>query len=556
VSATLRFGIIVDRPSAPRWQAAVVDALHAGGDAELALVIEGADPQAPARSRMALWSIYNNGWVARRARALAPAGTWRALAPEVATIRAEVTRKGRWSQYFDDQTMGAIRAYDLDFIVRFGLGIIRGEILDVARLGIWSFHHDDERVIRGGPPSFWELYDGMSTSGVVLQRLTDRLDGGIPLARARFSSVLHSYPRNRDRVLLGAADMPARVARAVRRGLLDVDALSVSPSDAPIRHNPTNREMLTFLARQSRRAFTVRARGVVKADVWTVGIADAGDVTRAKPTIGAVHWIAEQIESGYLADPFPARRDGRFAILVEEFDEASNQGTISVLEQEGDSWKLHSRVLDPGVHASYPFLIEHHGELYCTPETSEANRLEIWRCSTFPTGWERAGVLVDSAPIVDPTIFEYEGRWWLLATLKNDEPDAKLHAWTADDLLGPWSPHPLNPIKIDVTSSRPAGTPYIVDGVLYRPAQDCSVAYGSAIVINRVVSLGAAGIVEGPITRIGDGSGRYSSGIHTLALRDQVCAVDGRRYTVNRHRAAREVKGRLRALARSIRPTA
>src|SRR5262249_7152166 len=147
-----------------------------------------------------------------------------------------------------------IRASDLDFVLRFGLGIIRGRVLDAARYGIWSFHHDDERVVRGGPPAFWEIYDGVATTGVLLQRLTDRLDGGIPLARATFRSVLHSYPRNRDRTFLGAAGLPAQVARAVRSGALDPSVLVPSPSDASVRHNPGNREMVTFLTRQARRA--------------------------------------------------------------------------------------------------------------------------------------------------------------------------------------------------------------------------------------------------------------------------------------------------------------
>ena len=90
-------------------------------------------------------------------------------------------------------------------------------------------------MIRGGPPSFWEIYDGLPTSCVLLQRLTDRLDGGGPLARATFRTVLHSYPRNRDRVSLGAAHLPAQVARRIRLGLLDPSALAASPATAPIR---------------------------------------------------------------------------------------------------------------------------------------------------------------------------------------------------------------------------------------------------------------------------------------------------------------------------------
>ena len=281
--ARLRFGVIVDRASCSQWQRAVVEQLVAGGDAELALVVNArVVDEAPAHRDRSLWRLYNNGFVARRARCVRGAGSWTEVAGGAPAVDVEVERRGKFSQYVTDDGLAAIRAFDLDFLFRFGLGIVRGEILDAARFGIWSFHHDDERVIRGGPPSFWEVFDGLPTSGVLLQRLTDRLDGGIPLARATFRTVLHSYPRNRDRVFLGAAGLPARVARSVRLGFVDPSALPASASDAPIRKNPSNSVMVRFLARQSWRALTVRARGVARADLWTAGVGEsAPEITAA-----------------------------------------------------------------------------------------------------------------------------------------------------------------------------------------------------------------------------------------------------------------------------------
>jgi hypothetical protein len=368
----------------------------------------------------------------------------------------------------------------------------------------------------------------------------------VPLARATFRTVLHSYPRNRDRTFLGAAALPAQLARAVRLGMCDPNALPVSASDAPIRRNPTNRQMARFLGRQAVRAVATRARGVTKADVWTVGVVSNVVVGPGGVDVGAIEWVPELKRSGYLADPFPATRDGRTAILVEEFDEATNRGTISALERDDGGWRLHSAVLDPGVHASYPHLVEHGGELYCIPETWQARRVDIWRCDTFPTEWSRAGTLLEGRAVVDPTLVHRDGRWWLLGTLKDDEPDAKLHAWSARELFGPYEPHPLNPVKIDVTSSRPAGTPFVVDGVLYRPAQDCSTSYGGGVVLNRVVALDERGLVEVTVGRVDTGAGRYESGAHTLASGGGMWVVDGRRYRVNRHRMLREARARLR----------
>ena len=546
----LRVGLLVEREWLSRWQRAVVDALVAGGDAEVVALIHASDPAAaPTSARASLWRLYNNVVVARRARAVrrAPSSV---PASELTALGAVVERRGKWSQHFSDADLVEIRALDLDVILRFGLGIIRGGILDAARFGVWSFHHDDERVVRGGPPSFWEVYEGHATVGVVLQRLTERLDGGVPLARATLRTVLHSYPRTRDRTLLGAAGLPARVAREIRQGTLDPDALAPSTSDAPLRHNPTNAQMLRFLGRQARRAVTARLRGVVRADVWAVGVAPPGRLVGEHLTVEPVEWLPERERPGYFADPFPAHRDGRLAVLVEEFDEATDRGTISAFERTPDGWRLHPGVIDTGVHASYPFLVEDDGELYCIPETWQARRVECWRCVEYPTRWERAAVLLDDVPVVDPTVVAHGGRWWLFGTRKDAEPDAALHLWHAPALLGPWAAHPLNPVKIDVTSSRPAGTPFVGDGVLYRPAQDCSESYGAAVVCNRVSVLSEQDLAEEVVARVVVPPGRYDRGMHTYAVALGVAhvAVDGRRYGTNRHRAAREARARLRRL--------
>ena len=67
---------------------------------------------------------------------------------------------------------------DLDFLVRFGFGIIRGSVLEAPEYGVFSYHHGDLREYRGRPAGFWEFMEGADTIGVTLQQLTDELDGG------------------------------------------------------------------------------------------------------------------------------------------------------------------------------------------------------------------------------------------------------------------------------------------------------------------------------------------------------------------------------------------
>ena len=64
---------------------------------------------------------------------------------DVPQLTPTITLRGKSSQIFDAKSVATIASYNLDFILRFGFNIIRGEILEVPRYGVWSFHHDDEK---------------------------------------------------------------------------------------------------------------------------------------------------------------------------------------------------------------------------------------------------------------------------------------------------------------------------------------------------------------------------------------------------------------------------
>ncbi|EFL89895.1 formyl transferase [Ahrensia sp. R2A130] len=85
---------------------------------------------------------------------------------------------------FDEDSLQLLGDQELDVIVRLGgRGIYRGRVLDVARLGIISVHHGDDRAYRGGPPGFWEVVNRERECGYVVQQLGLVLDHGDILAR-------------------------------------------------------------------------------------------------------------------------------------------------------------------------------------------------------------------------------------------------------------------------------------------------------------------------------------------------------------------------------------
>ena len=102
------------------------------------------------------------------------------------------------SDYFSADDYAAIQEYDLDLAIRFGFRILRGRALRMARHGVWSHHHGDNLVMRGGPAGFWEVMEGHTSTGSILQVLTEELDGGNVIYRSHGATVGHSFRKNQN----------------------------------------------------------------------------------------------------------------------------------------------------------------------------------------------------------------------------------------------------------------------------------------------------------------------------------------------------------------------
>lgn len=85
---------------------------------------------------------------------------------------------------YDAHDIGKLKAENFDLIIRGeGRGILHGEILDVARQGIISFHYGDNRKYRGVPAGFWEVLFNDCKSELIIQKLDKTIDNGNVIAR-------------------------------------------------------------------------------------------------------------------------------------------------------------------------------------------------------------------------------------------------------------------------------------------------------------------------------------------------------------------------------------
>ena len=276
-----------------------------------------------------------------------------------------------------------------------------------------------------------------------------------------------------------------------------------------------------------------------------------------------VEWLPPLPRTRFFADPFALQRGTELVILFEDFDQVKDKGAISAIRSlDGgrtfsDPIPLSGSVFDdPSVHKSYPFLLERDGQVFCIPETLEKNEIALYRAVQFPERWERVCALLQGVDGIDPTVFLHDGRWWMFYTTQKAGTNLQLFLAFAPALEGPWYPHPSNPVKTGIAGSRPGGTPFVHDGVLYRPAQDSSKTYGGCLRIYRINKLTPLDYGEELVTKISpDGHKPYRRGFHTLSAAGDLCVVDGKRFLFVPERFPSILKSKLQSLYSRIHPS-
>ena len=113
-------------------------------------------------------------------------------------VYPKVSGKGSIYRYLD-RDINTIKKLKLDTLVRCGSGILRGKILKVCKYGIISLHHGDNQFYRGGPPAFWEVLHRSESTGFIVQRLNETLDGGEVLLKGNVQTE-YTYIKNLIRI--------------------------------------------------------------------------------------------------------------------------------------------------------------------------------------------------------------------------------------------------------------------------------------------------------------------------------------------------------------------
>jgi hypothetical protein len=581
VSGKLRLGILLDSYQVPAWAYAMLERIQQSDYAEIALLVIN---DTPARPKSIVSSLRNNHqhllYIAyhkldeRLFRPKPDAFADRDLRDFLANVPCLRTlpRRTARSDRFTPEDVGRIKDSGLDVLVRLGFRILRGEILRSAKLGVWSYHHGDNRVNRGGPAGFWEVMEGHPVTGSMLQILNEDLDSGLALSRSYSATDRWSVKRNCNSYYWKSSAMLPRALRDLHRlGPEAFLAEKRQENNYPplyahrLYRKPTNRELAPYLVRHLARYVGHRLAHRFAFNQWNL-LYDLHD------GISSSFWRYQRIvppKDRFWADPHVVYRDGIYYIFLEEFLYKRRRGRISVLTVDrrspagpagpagatgsvgafgstgatgatgatrpsGPARPLGAPVpvLEPDYHVSYPFVFEWQGQTYMLVESAAVRRIQVFRCEEFPHRWVFDRNLIEGIEAVDATLFEHQGRWWLFANVKEQAGASdcdELFLFHADNpLSGSWTAHRKNPIVSDARRARPAGSLFLHQGAIYRPSQDCSDGYGYGLVLNRVDLLTETDYREEEVLRLGPDWHAKARGLHTLAHQERLTVIDAK----------------------------
>jgi hypothetical protein len=518
----IRFAILCEQTVFPAWQARAIKQLLEHPQIHLTLLIMEAplqDAREHVASRSLLWRLYQRYYLGRKAKAYQAED----LGPLLAEVpRLEYRRSGSESE------VKAIRDVGLDFILQLGSRRPNAELLQAARSGVWAFYAGDEQCPNTTPAGFWEIYRNKLVTMAGLHRLTDDPGRRIVLQRGVVKTKI-SHPKNVDQILFEAARWPLQSCIDIFHNQLDQRTATAYGSGKAGLATPTNPEMLSFMVRLVQLTVRKAFKSLFYTDFWNIGVAEV-PIQRFLDTASPppVKWFPNLPKSKFIADPFGIKQGDRLHIVYEDFRFDEGIGTIGTLAYGAEGFSKEQVEINEPFHLSYPFTFEHENQIYAIPESYQAKQVRLYKALDFPHRWAFDRILIDGYAGIDNTLFFQDDLWWMFSTDKDDGVHHNLKIHYAQDLFGPWHPHPKNPVKTDIRAARPAGSIFTHEGAIFRPSMDYSEKVEGRITLNRILTLSTTDFeeeVHGVINPFPDTF--YSDKVHTLCAAENFTIVDG-----------------------------
>lgn len=514
----MRVGVLVDALKLSGSRRAIIERMVASDSAEFALIINARGVVRNLNARV--WSAVD--WLERQfsKRALHPALA-RARGFDAALLDRGELDLAPTAPHAQLTDAAAIRAAKLDVIVD-----LRGRVNEaidpgLSRHGVWRVVTRHGSSDPASPLGFWDYYCGAPLIEVSV------FAGGASIASACYSGFAWSWSVNDTLLGFRAAWLLDDALRKHDREPPVAASLEEKRRERTIWHAPA------ALTKTAFRTIAEAAERALSDDRWRILLAKGDPLTHRTeaPT------IIEPPAHSYWADPFVLSKDGKHHIFFEEYFYATRRGVISHVciddLKPGQTLRdLPAKVIiDQPHHLSYPFIFSHNGAIFMMPESSAAERVEIWQATNFPHEWTRVATPLSGIAAADTSLLEHDGRWWLFTNIDRSgvgDHRSELHVFHAPDpIAGPWTPHPANPVVSDARCGRMAGGFLrAADGRPIRCGQVQGRKYGERVSYRLITELSETRYAEEPIANIEPIPVAPGARTHHVAARDGLIVVD------------------------------
>jgi hypothetical protein len=322
----------------------------------------------------------------------------------------------------------------------------------------------------------------------------------------------------------------SRTALLIERAIATPPSATERPPERRRRPRPPHRYLLET---QTRRALRAIYHLCCHSPHWRIGWRrhDGPGLIDGGGTNGPAWTPLYDAHLGFAADPFPVQWRGLEGVFFESMDYRAGKGSISYqpFDAEGPSGEPIPCIEKPW-HLSYPFLIEHDGELFMVPEASQSGSITLYHCLRFPDCWEAVSNLVENIEAADATIFLHGGRYWMTSVVRHGYGGYSdtLAIHYAPSLFGPWRPHDRFPVLIDSRHARPAGNVVRRNGETIRPVQNCAAGYGQGVTLMRIDRLDPEHFEQSPLETLSPASTwRNGRNFHTINRAGRLETIDG-----------------------------
>jgi hypothetical protein len=225
------------------------------------------------------------------------------------------------------------------------------------------------------------------------------------------------------------------------------------------------------------------------------------------------------IPATFVADPFMVFENNTWYMFFEVYVSQTGLGHIGVATSSiGLNWVYNQIVLKENFHTAYPYVFKWQNDYYMIPDTFSINSIRLYKATNFPYQWEFVTSLLNGPGYLDPSVVYYNNRWWLFTSVPSND---KLYLFYADNLLGPWTSHIMNPIiSGNSNTARPGGRIVNYNGTFLRHAQDDNPTYGNAVHVFEITNLTTTSYSErempgSPFLKA-SGIGWNSKGMHNV----------------------------------------